>query len=368
MRISIVGGGIAGLALAAILDPARFDVTVYEEHPDRRGLGTALGMWPAAQRALRRAGAASVLDSAVDVLDGSLRTIHGEVLATPQTPAQSLSLVGRTDLLDALSCAVPASVQRVTARVEDPSGLDADLVVAADGVHSAIRRAVWGPRATSRATPYLAVRGLVGPDHDAYGEYWGSGRLFGITPVPGGATNWFCSYRSHLGPRAVDVAEALTDARARYADAAPAIRATLAEATPTPTLAQRIWVAPPMRSYVRGRVVLIGDAAHAMTPNLGRGACESLVDAHVLGDALNHGDPNDPATALRSYQARRVAASQAVRAASGAAARVALARRFAGPRDVAIRTAGRLTGTGAAPARAVPAEATRPRNGPHSGT
>lgn len=342
MRISIVGGGLAGSALAAILDPSRFDVTVHEEHPERLGLGTALGMWPPAQRAVRRTGAGGVLDEAAGIGGAALYDLTGTPLVVPGRTVEPFRLVGRAELARALSQAVPSSVRRVSGAVDDPSTLDADLVVGADGVHSAVRRWAWGLGASSRATPFLAVRGLVPQRSDGFGEYWGAGRLFGITPVSGDATNWFSAYRSDLGPRSVAVGKALDDARRRFADAAPPVRGVLADATPETSLAQRIWVTPPLRCYVRGRVVLVGDAAHAMMPNLGRGACESLVDAHVLGAALNAGDPHDPAGALRRYDARRVVPSQVVRLGSAAVARVALTRRLAASRDAALRLAGRV--------------------------
>ncbi len=334
--MAVVGGGIAGLALAAGLDPERFDVTIHEERPDRAGLGTALAMWPAAQRALRRVGAHGALEEVVILTSGALRTLDGRTLVTLPESAGT-TLVSRTRLLAHLD-ARAAAATRVTGRVEDPAGLDADLVVGADGAHSAVRRALGGTDHGARLTPYLAVRGLVPPQPAAaIGEYWGAGRLFGITPVPDEATNWFCAYRSDLGPRGIDVAAALDDARDRVADACPAVRAVLAAASPERTLAQRIWTAPPLGSLVRGRVVLIGDAAHAMAPNLGRGAGESLVDAAVLADALSRLPVPD---ALRHYETTRRLPGQGVRVASDVMARVALARRGTRARDAALGLVG----------------------------
>ncbi|WP_374929837.1 FAD-dependent monooxygenase [Kytococcus sedentarius] len=355
-KIAIVGGGIAGLALAAMLDPDQHEVTVHEQEPDRTSLGTALAIWPGARRALAAAGAAEVLARSGSATAASLLTVEGEPLVGRGLP-EPLPLVGRDALLRALSDAVPQTVVRETRRVESPDALDADLVVAADGVHSAVRRAVWGPGASSRLTEYLAVRGLVDGPIEGVREHWGGGRLFGLTPVghdpsrgaedaqPGSLTNWFCAYRSELGPRAVPVDEALADAGHRFAGAAPAIRRTLSAADPERTLAQRIWLAPPLRSYVRGRVVLVGDAAHAMTPNLGRGACEALVDAHVLARALNDRE-TDLGTALHRYDRRRVLPTQVARASSSAVASVALAQRLAPPRDAALRAVGKVVGTG----------------------
>lgn len=351
-HIAIVGGGIAGLALAAILDPRRFDVTLYEAQPGRTGGGTALAMWPSAQRLLRRLGADELLADAARTREGSMFDASGRALVTMRG-TDGLLLVSRPGLLRALGAAVPDSVRRATARVVpgDLPGIDADLVVGADGVHSVVRRVMCGAKAVARPTEFIAVRGVVPPlPGVGFGEHWGRGALFGVTPVPGGRYNWFCSYRSELGPRDIDVEDALTDARHRFAGFGPEPRAVLAAAAPESTLAQRIWVAPPLRSYVRistassvppaSPMALIGDAAHAMMPNLGRGACESLIDAHVLGDALNGLPLPD---ALREYDRRRVPRTQLARAGSRAMAGVALARRTAPPRDLLMRVLGSAT-------------------------
>lgn len=318
--VSIVGGGIAGLALACCLDQDRFEATVTEKRPELPSVGTVLAMWPNAQRALEKVG---VLDEARAVSpvigSGSIRNAAGEPWVTVN--GGQMFGISRVDLLRLLDSAVPASVRRTTGRVHMvPSG--ASLVVGADGVRSAVRRGVWGERSAARPTPYLAVRGTlpvpVRPEH--VGEYWGRGDLFGIAAAAAG-TNWYASFRSDLGPDGIDVASALEQARIRYAGHAHAIRDVLAQATPERSLAQGIWTAPPLRSFVRGRVVLIGDAAHAMTPNLGRGACEALVDAVTLAELLNALPVEE---ALKSYDRRRRLRTQALSLASSAMMRVAL--------------------------------------------
>lgn len=316
-RIVVVGAGIAGLTLAAALDPARFEVTVYEAAPEREAVGAALGLWPAARRALARIGAAQGLPNAPEPAAGALHRIGGRRLVSARTP---LVMVSRPALLAALAAAVPEPVRRIPEAVTDPSELDAELVVGADGVRSVVRPLV-DPRAAARhETPYVALRGMLGtPPHPRHvGEYWGGGLLFGLVPVGSGAY-WFTSHRSQLGPEPLDPAQVAAQARRLAAHAAPIVRETLA-CVDERTLATCIWVAPPMRRYARGRYVVIGDAAHAMTPNLGRGACDAIVDAATLAQALNSGS----AGALRVWQARRMPATQAARAGSAALMRLAL--------------------------------------------
>jgi len=335
--ISIVGGGIAGLALASCLDPDRFEVTVYEKRPELPTVGNALGMWPNAQRALARIGVLEEARAVSPVIgSGSVRNAGGEPWVTVN--GGDMFAISRVDLLPLLDAAVPGTVRRVTGNVQALPA-QAGLVVGADGVHSMVRREVWGARTAAKLTPYLALRGTlpsrVNPDE--VGEYWGRGDLFGMAAARGGSF-WYASYRSGLGPYGIDTASALEQARERYSTHAPAIRRTLAAATPEACLVQRLWTVPHLGSYVRGRTVLIGDAAHAMLPTLGRGACESLVDAVTLADLLNT-LPEDQA--LHAYDRQRQLRTRALSLASSALGRVALAERAQPLRDGLLRLVGR---------------------------
>jgi 2-polyprenyl-6-methoxyphenol hydroxylase-like FAD-dependent oxidoreductase len=341
--ISIVGGGIAGLALAAGLDESRFRVTVYEKRPELPVVGTALGMWPNAQRALARLGILDAARAASPVIgSGSVRNAAGRPWVT--VDAGGMFAISRKDLLRLLDAAVPASVRRVTSQVRHLPA-DAGLVAGADGVHSVVRGEAWGSAAAARLTPYLAVRGTVPfrPDPDDVGEYWGRGDLFGIAAAPAGSF-WYASYRSEIGPYGIDPVPVLGQARERYAGHAPAIRRVLAAATPEDILVQRLWTTPRLGSFVRGNVVLLGDAAHAMFPTLGRGACESLVDAVTLADLLNRRPREE---ALQAYDRQRRLRTRALSVASAALLRVALADNAQPLRDRLLNLARRRNGRAA---------------------
>ncbi|HKS01291.1 MAG TPA: FAD-dependent monooxygenase [Arthrobacter sp.] len=340
--ITIIGGGIAGLALAAGLDPERFDVAVHEQRPGVPAVETSLAMWPEAQAALAVLGVLPQIRAAGTSFGGmALRDAAGTALLAPEVRA--VLGVSRADLLRILDAAVPASVRRVGGRVDDipaTGPLASGLLVGADGVHSVVRRAFWGSRSQARLTPYLALRGVlpVPVQSDAGGEYWGRGQLFGITPAAGGRTYWYASFRSGLGPAGVSEDAALRQARERFAGSAPAVRVVLEQAAPEATLAQRIWTAPSLGSFVRPGAVLAGDAAHGMTPNLGRGACEALVDAISLAELLNVRPLED---ALRAYNRHRAVRTQLLRLASSAMAGVALAERGQPLRDSLLKLAAR---------------------------
>ncbi|OLT19059.1 hypothetical protein BJF80_13555 [Serinicoccus sp. CUA-874] len=310
-RVAIVGGGIAGLTLAAAL-PSCVEVTLHEAQPER-ATGAALGLWPAAVRALGRVGVdlpppAPPGRAGLFGVDGR-RRLH---LATP-----ALTLLERPDLMAALEAAVPARVTRVHQEVEDPTALDADLVVGADGVRSQVRGLVQ--RADRVATPWVALRGLAGPaDPAEVGEYWGPDRLFGLVPLDARRSYWFTTHRSDLGPEPLEVPEVLAQARTRFGGDCATIRRHL-ETADDRILATRIWTVPALRRYARERYVVVGDAAHASTPNLGRGATDAVLDATSLAATLTgHGS-------LLRWQAARLPATRA--SALGAAALMRLATR-----------------------------------------
>lgn len=320
--IDIVGGGVAGLALAAGLDPARFRVRLHERAPERRELGTVFGLWPHALRSLRALG----LDDRVRELSrpaggATLFTASGRRLTTNPGPADA-RLIPRPDLLAVLGAAVPPAVERITGEVVDAAALGGDLVVAADGAYSVVRDRVWGRAA--RRTGVMAFRGVIdgdvaelNPGQVGLHEFWGGRSLFGVTPNTRGTTNWYAS----MAEFAATPAEAIAWARDHYAGWPPVVGEVLRRADPERTLVNRIVEAPTLRSLVRGRHVLVGDAAHAMSPNLGRGACEALVDAVALAEYLS---TRPVPAALAAYERRRLVPGQAVRVASAAVRRLAL--------------------------------------------
>ena len=318
--ITILGGGVAGLALAAALDPKRWNVTLIEQRPGVPEVGTAFGIWPVAQRALGYLGLGDWLAAE------GIRVDSGAIIGPDNEPVVrmrnvDIQLLARPVLLRALDGIVPPTVARVTQRVEDPRDLPGDLVVAADGARSRVRAAVWGD--TARSVGTWAVRGVLprpaeSPD---MGEYWAGNVLFGISPNTGATTNWYATVRRDPGPPAAAI-EVVRDTHRGFPEP---VRRVLAEMVPERTLVNEILVSPVPTRLVRDRYVLVGDAAHAMSPSLGRGACEALVDAVALGHELNR---RGLEAGVEAYQRQRLVPAQAVRLAASAALRL----QEAGPR------------------------------------
>ena len=335
----IVGAGIAGLATARSLLAGGWDVEVRERGSALSAAGTLLGVWPTAWASLEKLGAASDL-AALPLGSGNLLRPDGRVMATLTLPAGSRG-VARMDLLETLLAGLPEGVVQWAAPVASPADLpDADVIVAADGVHSAVRTAVF-PRARLRDAGTVAFRGVAPIATSGGSETWGRGLLFGRAPFPGGGTNWYAGVRIDLAGTRDD--DPLAILQRLYRDWHPGVQEVLHSLTPAMIDRRRITEALPLKSFVFDNIALVGDAAHAMAPHLGRGGCESLVDGLTLGEALTAAPT--VAEGLAHYDATRRRTSQNAVRGSRLMSRLSNEQRHPWLRDTLVTGIGRLLST-----------------------
>jgi 2-polyprenyl-6-methoxyphenol hydroxylase-like FAD-dependent oxidoreductase len=346
---TIIGGGIAGTAAAVGLSRAGWRVAVHERAEGPEFSGAALGIWPAALTALDELGVGEAARAlATPQGSGVLRRPDGRRIATidagriSRRAGDVVHLVARRDLAAVLAGALPDGAVRFGSAVgvDDPAARRADLLVVADGVFSAGRQALLGDRFRARRTGQTAFRGRVDLATAEVSETWGAGRRVGLTPYRDGTTNWYASVDEAIPRASAGVASWLREAFAGWHEP---IGAVLAELDDEHVMRHDLYdVHPRLPTYVSGNAALVGDAAHGMTPDLGRGACEALVDAVTLsrclagGAAARHADLG---AALARYDAVRRRPTQRLQAASYRMGRLAHATRLAGVRDVAVRAA-----------------------------
>lgn len=332
---AIIGGGIGGLATAKYLAQHGWHVDVFERAAALPETGTALGMWPEALAALDSLGVGDRVRSiGSQQRRGEFRRSDGSVIARFESHRGTAVLISRPPLLRILADGVP-NVHFGTPIDEIPSGYD--VVVGADGVNSTVRTTVVGHRVDPE---YLGVSALIGwapGGTDTVAETWGEERIFGISPRDGDRTNWFAAYREPLDTE--PPARPAEFLRREFGHWHADVRDILDRLDEESIIHYRIKQMPPLPSYVAGNVALIGDAAHAMAPNIGRGACETLVDAVTLGTMLVEHGVSD---GLERYDRRRRKTTQRLVRTARAMNRLATARRFTQVRDVVVRTAVRI--------------------------
>jgi 2-polyprenyl-6-methoxyphenol hydroxylase-like FAD-dependent oxidoreductase len=208
-------------------------------------------------------------------------------------------------------------------------------LIGADGIRSLVRRHLFGDKAL-RYRGYVGWRGiapLVPPSYANGGltEAWGRGGRFGIAPVDASRTYWYASancnedWTESTSERKLNLLERFGRWHAPITD--------LITATPNEQiLVSRIYDAPALRGWWKGNVALLGDAAHAMTPNLGQGACLAIEDAWTLGSAI--GRTHAPNLAFAEYERARIDRAYSIRRQSRAMGWVVQAEK---PVAVAIR-------------------------------
>lgn len=321
MRIAVIGAGIAGLVSACSLQRDGHEVTVYEqsEHPGADGAG--LTLFGNAFDALAAVGLSDVVrnvsSGAIARMRAGQRAPDGSWLLTlPSTAVATLRSVHRVTLYDALVSQLAAGTLRSgTAAFVSCNGspnilvhgatVEFDLVLVADGVRSKNRERLGLESGLSYAG-YTAWRGVTDRSVDidrAAGETWGRGSIFGIVPLPEDRLYWFGTLTTKAGRIFDDERQAVHDTFGTWHDPIPASL----EATPSGNIIRHdiYELAKPLATFTLGRTVLLGDAAHAMAPNLGQGAGQAIEDAVTLALLLGRRQGDDLEEVLARYSKLR---------------------------------------------------------------
>ena len=359
----VIGAGIGGLAAAAGLCAAGWDVTACERAGSLEPVGVALALAPNGLRALDAIGAGDALRALAVPQELGIRRCDGRWLMR-STSGRMVSdrfgdpviLLPRAAVVDALAARVPGGVLclatevtsvesggKAAARVATTAGeLDADLVVAADGIGSASRSALFPGHPGLRYAGFTTWRLLTGPvtGQVPMAESWGRGTVFGVMPLADGRVYCYAAAPADPGARVGDELAELVRLFGRWHEPIPGL---LAITRPQDVLRHDVAeLAAPLPSFHRGRAALLGDAAHPMTPNLGQGACQALEDAAVISWLAAGTGPDAVTGMLARYTAARLPRTTDVVRWSRRAATMTT---WAWPPAVAFRnTVARLTG------------------------
>jgi 2-polyprenyl-6-methoxyphenol hydroxylase-like FAD-dependent oxidoreductase len=350
-RAVVVGAGIAGLAAAHALPGLGFEVQVLERDSELRTEGAGLTLMPNAVRALRELGLEdAVAESTVALEAAAVVASDGKLISRVPTERVAARFgpprcAHRGELLAALFARAGASVS-FGCPVRAVEGelyageerLEADLILGADGLASAVREAV-APGVAPRPSGQAAWRGIAATGAATPAgatEASGLGKRFGLVPISGGRSYWFGLVTGGDGSE---------DLEAEFAGWHDPIAAVLAACPPAERSYLPLSDLPPLPTWHRGNVLLVGDAAHATTPNLGQGAAQALEDVAALVALLRDRPPAPAFVALEKARKRRAErivwqsrlAGRLLQTSSPAVARLRNAAMRATPEAVAYR-------------------------------
>src|ERR1700689_3158683 len=321
-NIGIIGGGIGGVAAAVALHRAGIDATVYERANELREVGAGMMLWPNATRVLKELG----LLERVVALSGPnhrflVRSKTGSILMNIglghfDVPALCTR---RSDLLDALISALPADrvrlghdfghLERQPTSVGIPFSngvsVEHDFLIGADGIRSRVRSQSLGVHEPIYRG-YTVWRGLARLRGSVPGgsnsETWGRGKRFGILHTGADRFTWYAT--ANTDPAHVDSQEGRRhELLQMFAGWHQPVESLIAGTEEGAILKNGAYDLPPLERWGHGRVMLLGDAAHPCTPNLGLAGCMALEDALVL--AKSFCKEATPELALRRYESLR---------------------------------------------------------------
>lgn len=320
-KVIILGGGTAGLCLAISLRYFGIEVKVYEKRPQPGDAGAGIIIAPNALQALEPFGITDQIIHAGYGRDGIQTLTHkGKkiIKMSVQDGSYKLYSIHRGDLNNLLYEALPPSTVEygkecvginqdehgVRIQFRDGSDATGDILVAADGIHSIVRKQLSNKN-SYRFAGYTCWRGIVSSDSciglsEEFIETWGPQGRFGIIPLPNSQVYWYAMVNALENDdrfRSYTVTD-LANHFEKYHDPIPSLLKSSHK-----MIHRDIVDIIPMDRFYSNRTLFIGDAAHAFTPNLGQGACQAIEDAVVAAECISR--HTDYRQAFAEFDSRR---------------------------------------------------------------
>lgn len=304
MKIAIIGAGIGGLTAAALLNEQGHEVKIFEKNNEVTEVGAGIGIGGNVIDKLGDHDLAKGIKNIGQVVDiMEILDDKNNILSKAKLKKNTINLtMTRQNLIDVIQSYVPESsiytnyqvthidngALKVTVHFNEQAPEAFDLCIGADGLHSTIRQSVI-PNSKSIYQGYTVFRGLVDDvdiktDNIAK-EYWSPKGRVGVVPLLNNQAYWFIS----INAKENDVkmrAYGKPHLQARFNHFPNEVRQVLDKQSETDILLHDIYDLKPLKSFVYQRVILLGDAAHATTSNMGQGAGQAMEDAIVLANCL----------------------------------------------------------------------------------
>lgn len=330
MKAVVIGAGMGGMSAAIALRQIGIDTEVYERVTENKPVGAAISVWSNGVKCLNYLG----LEQQTARLGGIVDTMSyvdahtGETLCRfsmqplidqvgqrpyPIARAELQLMLMEAYGLDRINfgmkmVGVEDGGDTATATFADGTTVPADVIIGADGANSITREYVLGGPVTRRYAGYANFNGLVEVDErigpaTEWTTYVGDGKRVSVMPV---ADNRFYFFFDVVEPQGTDYerGSAREVLRNHFADWAPGVQALIDKLDPTTTNRVEILDLDPFHTWVKGRVAVLGDAAHNTTPDIGQGGCSAMEDAIALQWAFRD-HPDNAHAALAAYQQAR---------------------------------------------------------------
>lgn len=325
IMILIIGAGIAGLTTAISLKQKGIDFLVVEAVPEIKALGAGLTLAGNAMRELKKLGLDNLIkNSGHSISEMIIQDDRGKSISVMNAKKFSQQhgldnvaihrgvlhniLLGQIDAAKIITGKKAIRVKEEGSNIivwfEDGTSLSAAGVIVADGIHSILRKQLIS-ESLPRYSGYTCWRGIVhnkwNITHKAF-ETWGAAGRFGYVPIGNNEVYWFACKNSMANNPELK-AWTVEDLRSNFASFAQPI-SDIIDSTTTELLWGDIYDLRPLTQFAFGKILLIGDAAHATTPNLGQGACMGIEDALMVAEFLQQ--DKEPDLAFKKFEKHRM--------------------------------------------------------------
>ncbi|TWF39816.1 2-polyprenyl-6-methoxyphenol hydroxylase-like FAD-dependent oxidoreductase [Chitinophaga polysaccharea] len=325
MKAIIIGAGIGGLTTAIALQQQQIQFEIYEAAPELKAVGAGIWLGGNAMNVYERLGLADALKAPSIFLESVfIKDVKGQLLQfidnldIQQRYGNATHAIHRGTLQQILANAVKqpihlgkrcVGINGNVVRFEDGTTDSADVIIGADGIRSVVREQ-YVTKAQYRYSGQTCWRAIINTtlppsEQVSSGEVWSrkGGVRASISQV-GDQQVYFWMTKAMPAGSKFSPAEALTFIRRELAPFDLRIQDIVSRLDPDALIHGDLYDIQPLKQWYRGNVVLVGDAAHASTPNLGQGASQAIEDAYVLAAYL--GQESRPERTFAKYQARRL--------------------------------------------------------------
>lgn len=321
MEIAIIGAGIGGLTTALTLKQNGQKVTIYESADEIKSVGAGILLASNAMQVFKKLGVHKKIENAGSIIsnikttDAQLNTLYAVELSKFEKKYGASSVaIHRADLHKILAEEIGFENIKLSKRLlkidkenglklnfDDGTSIHCDALIRADGINSIVRNQLFGA-GTLRDTKQRCWRGVSEFDwtskyNQVAFESWGKGKRFGFVKISDKQVYWYAVINETFMKDNATITELFKEFH-------PEIVEIISETPEEKIIFNAIKDLQPITKWQDGSVCLIGDAAHATTPNMGQGACQAVEDAYVIGQLFAQGKTVNEVFAL--YEKLRI--------------------------------------------------------------